>query len=85
MNDFSTKNLFWGVKMIAVTLMILIAIATNVEIWNMFAANVTDLFHLVVSIINFKYNFFSTSSETRTHTDISVQGILLTTIAFTIQ
>ena len=39
--------------MIAVTLMILIAIATNVEIWNMFAANVTDLFHLVVSIINF--------------------------------
>ena len=53
MNDFSTKNLFWGVKMIAVTLMILIAIATNVEIWNMFAANVTDLFHLVVSITNF--------------------------------
>lgn len=55
MNDFSTKNLFWGVKMIAVTLMILIAIATNVEIWNMFAANVTDLFHLVVSIINFVF------------------------------
>ena len=53
MNDFSTKNLFWGVKMIAVTLMILIAIATNVEIWNMFAATVTDLFHLVLSIINF--------------------------------
>ena len=53
MNDFNKKNLFWGVKMIAVTLMILIAIATNVEIWNMFTANVTDLFHLVVSIINF--------------------------------
>ena len=27
MNDFNKKNLFWGVKMIAVTLMILIAIA----------------------------------------------------------
>ena len=33
MNDFNTKNLFWGVKMIAVTLMILIAIATNVQIY----------------------------------------------------
>lgn len=52
MSDANKKTLKQFGKVTCAMIIALIIIITNVEIWNMFAVGSTDVFHLVVSIIN---------------------------------
>lgn len=53
MTDLNKKELIRFAKILVVVIVSLIALITNVEIWNVAAAGNTDGFHVVVSILNF--------------------------------
>lgn len=52
MSDANKKTLKDFGKAVWVLLIAMVIIITNVEIWNVYAAGATDVFHVVISVIN---------------------------------
>lgn len=52
MTDQNKKTLKHFGKVVWAMLIAMVIIITNVEIWNVFALGNTDVFHVIVSVIN---------------------------------